>query len=224
MEPDGWAIELKDIRFAWEREVVLELDAFEVARGEKVFVGGPSGCGKSSLLSLLSGVAAPQSGEVKMLGREIGKMGAAGRDRFRADHVGYIFQIFNLVPFLSVEENVTLPLRYSKRRASRVDQPKAEAQRLLDHLGMGEFLGRQVTDLSVGQQQRVAAARALIGRPEIILADEPTSALDRESGEGFIELMFQECEQAGISIVFVSHDAGLSSRFDRAIQLERRGG
>lgn len=213
------AIELKEIRFAWESEVVLELGKFQVQRGEKLFLGGPSGSGKSSMLSMLSGVALPQSGEIDLLGQHVGKMGAAQRDQFRADHIGYIFQMFNLIPFLSVLENVTLPLRFSQKRAARVEHVEAEAQRLLEHLGMVDFMQRKVIDLSVGQQQRVAAARSLIGSPEIILADEPTSALDKKNSAAFVELLFQECEEAGSTLVFVSHDPELAQHFDRSFLL-----
>lgn len=213
------AIELKDIRFAWESEVVLELDSFVVGKGENIFVGGPSGSGKSSLLSLLAGVAVPSSGAAKLLGEDLSKMSASQRDAFRADHIGYIFQMFNLIPFLSVLENVTLPLRFSKLRSERVNDPKAEGLRLLRHLGMEDFTERRVIDLSVGQQQRVAAARALIGGPEIVLADEPTSALDQDNSRAFVDLLFQECEQAGSTLIFVSHEPNLADRFDRSFLL-----
>ena len=171
------------------------------------------------MLSILSGVALPQSGEIHLLGHHIEKMRAAQRDQFRADHIGYIFQMFNLIPFLSVLENVTLPLRFSQKRAERVEDAQAEAQRLLGHLGMADFMQRKVIDLSVGQQQRVAAARALIGSPEIILADEPTSALDKKNSEAFVELLFQECADAGSTLVFVSHDPDLAGHFDRSFLL-----
>jgi putative ABC transport system ATP-binding protein len=210
------AVKLKNVRFAWEQEIVLELERFEVRQGEKLFVGGPSGSGKSSLLSLLSGVAQPTSGSVELLGKNLSSMSNSQRDVFRADHVGYIFQMFNLIPFLSVLENVTLPLRFSNRRSARVSDAKAEGLRLLRHLGMEEFIERRVIDLSVGQQQRVAAARALIGGPEIVLADEPTSALDETNSRVFVDLLFQECEDTGATLIFVSHDSSLAERFDRS--------
>ena len=213
------AVQLNNLRFAWEQEVVLELDRFEVRQGEKLFVGGPSGSGKSSLLSLLSGVAQPTSGSVELLGKNLSSMSNSQRDVFRADHVGYIFQMFNLIPFLSVLENVTLPLRFSNRRSARVSDTKAEGLRLLRHLGMEEFIERRVIDLSVGQQQRVAAARALIGGPEIVLADEPTSALDETNSRAFVDLLFQECEDTGATLIFVSHDSSLAERFDRSYLL-----
>lgn len=210
------AVELNNVRFAWEQEVVLEIDRFEVRQGEKLFLGGPSGSGKSSLLSLLSGVTLPAGGSVNLLGQDLTTMTDSQRDVFRADHIGYIFQMFNLLPFLSVLENVTLPLRFSKKRNARVSDAKAEGLRLLKHLGMEEFTERRVIDLSVGQQQRVAAARALIGGPEIVLADEPTSALDEANSRAFVDLLFQECENSGATLIFVSHDSSLAERFDRS--------
>ena len=153
-------------------------------------------------------------------------MSGAARDRFRADHIGYIHQMFNLVPYLSVLENVTLPCRFSRRRISRAQRhsptASAEAQRLLAHLGLDSqrVLRKPVSELSVGQQQRVAAARALIGSPELIIADEPTSALDAANREAFIELLFNECDETGSTLLFVSHDASLGPMFDRAVQLD----
>lgn len=213
------AVELENVRFAWDSEVVLALDSFTVKKGEMLFVGGPSGCGKSSLLSLLSGVALPASGSVKLLGNDLSQMSDSQRDVFRADHIGYIFQMFNLIPFLTVLENVTLPLRFSKRRRARITDAQAEGRRLLNHLGMEEYTDRRVIDLSVGQQQRVAAARALIGSPEIVLADEPTSALDADNANAFVDLLFQECEHAKSTLIFVSHDPRLAERFDRNLVL-----
>ena len=226
-EPAGIAVEapalsLERVRFAWERggKSDLSVDELRIATGERLFVEGSSGSGKSTLLGLLAGVLVPQEGSVKMLHRELSAMSASGRDRFRADHIGYIFQMFNLIPYLSVIENVTLPLRFSQRRRERVEDPAGEAKRLLEHLGMGHLADRQVTKLSVGQQQRVAAARALIGSPEFILADEPTSSLDEGHSEGFVKLLFDECAASGSTLVFVSHDARLAGLFDRSFRLE----
>ena len=214
-------VRMSSVRFSWDGsgEPDLKVDALDVAKGEHLFVEGPSGSGKSTLLGLLAGVIQPQSGTVEMLGKKISALGAAERDKVRAEHLGYIFQMFNLIPYLSVIENVTLPLNFSSQRSGRVSDPKAEATRLLEHLGMGGYRDRTVTKLSVGQQQRVAAARALIGAPEILLADEPTSALDEGHSEGFIDLLFQECKAAGTTLVFVSHDRTLARLFDRSYSL-----
>jgi putative ABC transport system ATP-binding protein len=150
-------------------------------------------------------------------------MGGSARDRFQADHMGVIFQMFNLVPYLSVVENVTLPCRFSRRRAARTTDgggPQSEALRLLSRLGISDpLLQRPVTDLSVGQQQRVAAARALMGAPEVIIADEPTSSLDAGHRRSFIRLLFEECDKAKATLIFVSHDTSLAPLFHRTVQL-----
>jgi putative ABC transport system ATP-binding protein len=218
-------IELSDVRFAWSAAApdVIDIDRLRVDRGERVFLRGPSGSGKSSLLSLLSGVLVPRQGSMRVLGTETAGMSGAARDRFRADHIGFIFQLFNLIPYLSVLENVCLPCGFSERRRERAiiasGSVEAEAVRLLGHLDMADapLLNRAVTALSVGQQQRVAAARALIGAPELVIADEPTSSLDEDRRSAFLELLFSECAQSGSTLVFVSHDAALGSRFDRVI-------
>lgn len=227
-------IHLKDVQFGWKPGiVVLDIPELSVRQGEKVFVRGPSGSGKTTLLGLLGGVLAPVAGDVSVLGNNMGGFSPVQRDRFRADHIGFIFQMFNLIPYLSVVENVTLPLRFaSKRRATvqslGVDSDQ-EAIRLLQHLELtdGQLLQRGVTELSIGQQQRVAAARALIGRPELVIADEPTSALDSDTREAFIRLLFAESEASGSTLVFVSHDSALEKLFDRSIalnEINRAGG
>jgi putative ABC transport system ATP-binding protein len=225
------AIDISGVHFRWRADapIVLDLDRLAVARGERVFVLGPSGSGKSTLLSLLAGVTTATRGRVAVLGQDLGTLDGAARDHFRGDHVGIIFQLFNLIPYLSVLENVTLPCRFSAARRARATErggdPEAEAQRLLAHLDLdpAEFLGRPVTELSVGQQQRVAAARALIGAPQIVLADEPTSALDTDRRKAFLKLLFKECAAEDITLVFVSHDMTLKPLFDRSIALKARG-
>jgi len=219
-------IELRDVRFRWTRDGpwVLDIPSLVVQRGEHVFLAGPSGSGKSSLLSLVTGVATPQSGTVRVLDIAPAELDGARRDRFRADHLGVIFQLFNLLPYLSVLENVTLACGFSPRRranAERAGGVEHEARRLLHELGLGAdaLHGRRATALSVGQQQRVAAARALIGSPELIVADEPTSALDTELRASFVDLLMRECSAAGATLLFVSHDRGLADRFPRRLSL-----
>ena len=220
-------VEIDRVRFAWKsgQHDVLDIARFAVAAGERVFIEGPSGSGKSTLLSLIGGVTSPREGAVLILGTDISRMPARRRDRFRADHVGFVFQMFNLVPYLSMIDNVTLPCRFSRRRreraASRNGTPEAEARRLLARLGLDrdDLLARAVTDLSIGQQQRVAAARALIGAPELIVADEPTSALDEGTRGRFLDLLSAQCDEAGASLLFASHDTRLGSAFDRRVSL-----
>lgn len=217
-------IELRSLEFAWRPggPTVLAIDRLTVARGERLFLKGPSGSGKSTLLNLLGGVVTARRGTVSVLGRDLAQLSGPQRDRFRADHVGYVFQLFNLVPYLSVLENVLLPLRFSRLRRERAGErgPRGEAERLIGHLGLDAgLLDRRATELSVGQQQRVAAARALIGSPELVIADEPTSALDADARELFIRLLHAECAARGSTLVFVSHDGSLEPLFDRSLSL-----
>ena len=218
-------LELHDLGFAWPGQAeLLDIPHFALQSGESLFLKGPSGSGKTTLLGLLGGVQKAGRGSIRLLGTELGSLGAGARDRFRVDHTGYIFQQFNLLPFLSVRENVELPCHFSKARAARARQRHGSidqaAATLLEHLGLKpELLERRADALSIGQQQRVAAARALIGQPELVIADEPTSALDADSREAFIRLLFAECREAGSSLLFVSHDQSLAPLFDRSLSL-----
>jgi putative ABC transport system ATP-binding protein len=216
-------VEIENIAFAWKQgPQVLNVPAFRVEAGERVFLRGPSGSGKSTLLGLIAGVLAPQSGTIRVLGEDMSALSPSKRDRLRADHVGVIFQMFNLVPYLSVTGNVLLPLRFSPaRRKAAGNDAEGEARRLLARLGLDDeaLLSRRVSDLSVGQQQRVAAARALIGAPRLIIADEPTSALDADARDRFIALLSEEVTRTGASLLFVSHDASLAPLFTRAVDL-----
>lgn len=220
---DTPAIALEKVQFAWPGQApVLSIPSLQIAVGERVFLRGPSGSGKSTLLGLVGGVLLPATGSVQLFGERIDTLGAAARDHFRADHLGFIFQWFNLVPYLSVLDNVLLPTLFSRRRRERAgtDAP-AEARRLLTALGLAgeEILRRPVTALSIGQQQRVAAARALLGRPRLVIADEPTSALDHEVRSAFLELLLREVAAAEATLLFVSHDVGLAPLFSRTLAL-----
>jgi len=216
------AIELADLMFRWPRQqaACLDIPEFTVAAGERVFMHGPSGSGKSTLLGLLGGVAVPQSGHVTVLGHDMTKMSGHARDRLRADHIGFIFQQFNLLPWLSALDNVLLPCTFSALRKVRVGNAREEAARLFSHLDLAPDLwSKPAAELSVGQQQRVAAARALIGKPEILIADEPTSALDAPRQQIFVDLLLRETAEAGAALLFVSHDARLAAHFDRQVAL-----
>ena len=219
-------IELRDLVFAWPGQPpLLDIPALRLNAGEALFLKGPSGSGKTTLLGLLGGVSVPAQGRIELLGQDLGGLSQGARDRFRVDHTGYIFQQFNLLPFLSVRENVELPCRFSRSRKARAEQRHGgvdqAASTLLTHLGLGDpaMLARRADSLSIGQQQRVAAARALIGQPELVIADEPTSALDTDTREAFIRLLFDECRAAGASLLFVSHDQSLAPLFDRHLSL-----
>jgi len=217
--------DISNVKFNWkdDQTTLLNLASLRLNRGERLFIHGPSGCGKSTLLSLISGVLTPTQGEINVLGKKLLSLNQTDRDQFRVDHMGIIFQQFNLIPYLNVFENVTLPCIFSKKRKQMLTVQKRglfeESQRLLSSLGLTDknIITKNVTELSTGQQQRVAAARALIGSPEMIIADEPTSALDQDAKNGFLELLFNEAKHSNSAILFVSHDLGLSKFFDRTV-------
>jgi putative ABC transport system ATP-binding protein len=220
-------VEITNLIFSWSdaKEPLLDIQNLQIEKGERVFIEGSSGSGKSTLLNLLAGVVIPQQGAVSVLGQRVDTLSGTQRDRFRGDHIGFIFQMFNLIPYLSVVENVTLPCRFSMLRRQRAQSKAAslesEALRLLTHLDISDpaLLKRPVTELSVGQQQRVAAARALIGAPEILIADEPTSSLDADHRQAFIRLLFEECAKEKTTLIFVSHDTSLKGLFNRAVRI-----
>ncbi|WP_241033853.1 ABC transporter ATP-binding protein [Vibrio maerlii] len=216
-------IQLKDVVFHWDakKAPTIQIDELTIVQGQHTFIKGPSGCGKSTLLGLLTGINQAQSGKISILGQNLSHLKASKRDRFRADHIGYIFQQFNLLPYLSVIDNVLLPCQFSKYRESNTPAPMQDkARELLSSLKLpSELFEQPVIELSIGQQQRVAAARALIGMPELIIADEPTSALDHDNRKVFIELLMEEAQKAESTLVFVSHDPTLEPLFKRSINL-----
>lgn len=221
------ALDLEKVRFQWpgERGFRIDVDSFAVARSERLLLLGESGAGKSTLLSLVCGVTVPQAGRIAVLGEDIALMGTTARDRFRAEHFGIVFQMFNLLPYASALDNVLLPLGFAAKRRLRAAAECSvaeEAGRLLFALGLDDEMARQgmASELSIGQQQRVAAARALIGAPEIVIADEPTSALDARTQEKFLDLLFGQLGETGSTLVMVSHDERLAARFDRVVRIE----
>ncbi|MDU1144287.1 ATP-binding cassette domain-containing protein [Aeromonas rivipollensis] len=217
-------VEIRDLAFAWPGgEAVLDLPALRISEGERVFIKGPSGSGKSTLLGLLAGIQAANHGTLEVLGQPLARLSGRARDHFRAANLGYIFQQFNLLPFLSVLDNVTAALTFSPEKRTRLQgSPEQEARRLLGELQLpDEALHRPVHALSIGQQQRVAAARALIGSPPLVIADEPTSALDTDNRAAFIKLLFEECDKQGSTLVFVSHDPYLEPLFPRVANLQQ---
>ncbi len=218
-------IEVRALSFRWRppEPFALRVPHFTLARGERLLLTGPSGSGKSTLLALLAGLAAPDAGSVAVLGNDLAALSARARDRLRAAQVGVVFQALNLLPYLSAVDNVLLPLHFAPARRNRIAaerSPRAEAARLLSRLGLPDDIGgRPATRLSIGEQQRVAAARALIGRPALILADEPLSALDIDHQAAFLELLLQEVAEAGTTLLMVGHDLRIAPHFDRTVRL-----
>jgi putative ABC transport system ATP-binding protein len=215
------AIHLENLKFGYSPDLlVLDIKQMQIERGQRVFLHGPSGSGKTTLLAILAGILAPREGQIRIMNQDIASMGSRERDHFRGVHMGYIFQMFNLIPYLDVCENICLPCRMISERQERVSGPlKEAAATLASDLGLGNVFTQPVTKLSVGQQQRVAAARALMGAPEVIIADEPTSALDYDHREIFIKLLFEQASKTNSTVLFVSHDRSLADLFDQKIGL-----
>lgn len=215
-------LQIEDARFRWPGRASfgLHVPALTLNPCETVLLLGESGSGKSTLLSLICGTITAQSGCVCVAGADLNALTAGQRDRFRADQIGLIFQQFNLLPFANVCDNILLPLRFAPKRRARVSDPRAEADRLCRALGLpADVMTARAGRLSVGQQQRVAAARALIGAPPLIVADEPTSSLDAATQTTFLDLLFAQSRAHGTSILMVSHDARLSDQFDRVVHM-----
>ncbi|MGI9325916.1 MAG: ABC transporter ATP-binding protein [Pseudomonadales bacterium] len=222
MNKDAPILNLSDVRFRWpgRASFALNVPAFRLEQSETVLLLGESGSGKSTLLSLICGTLLPDYGTMNVSGVDMGSLSDAGRDRLRAEQIGVIFQQFNLLPFATVADNILLPLRFAPNRRSRAKVPFEEATRLCRSLGLpGDLLGKRASALSVGQQQRVAVARALIGQPPLMIADEPTSSLDAGSQNAFLDLMFGQIGEIGASLLMVSHDPRLGERFDRVVEL-----
>ena len=210
-------IELKEVNFSHPEapeKTVLRIDHWSLAAGEQVFVHGPSGSGKSTLLNLVSGLLHCPQGEVSILGNRLDQMNSRQRDHFRANHIGYVFQQFNLIPYLSALDNIELAKSFSARGDRRAGPEDTES--LLESLNVDHSEWTRPTfQLSMGQQQRVAIARALINRPELLIADEPTSSLDHENRDNFMSVLMPLAKEHNMTLLFVSHDMGLAQYFER---------
>lgn len=215
-------LDLKDVRYRWPGRASfgLEIPRFTLSSGETVLLLGQSGSGKSTLLSLICGTVLADQGRVSIAGTDIASLSPSKRDRFRAEQIGLIFQQFNLLPYASVLDNVLLPLRFAPARRAQIETPQDTAAKLCADLGLPtDALKAKAGTLSVGQQQRVAAARALIGAPPLIVADEPTSALDAATQSTFLDLLFTQARAHNSTVLMVSHDARLASHFDRVVEM-----
>ena len=215
------AINMQNLSFHYEdAHPILKLDVCEVKKQEKIFIYGPSGCGKSTLLGLIAGVFLPQQGTLEVFGLDFCSTSRSKRDKIRGKEIGYIFQTFNLIPYLSCLENILLPCIVTRQRKNKITGPlEQEAALLAEHLNLTEVLHKKARQLSVGQQQRVAAARALIGNPQLVIADEPTSSLDGKNTNEFLKLLLREWEEKQFTLVFVSHDERLANDFNRSVSL-----
>tara|TARA_R110000772_G_scaffold110305_14_gene213899 strand:- start:2776 stop:3501 length:726 start_codon:yes stop_codon:yes gene_type:complete len=196
---------------------VLSIPHWQVKQGDRVFLHGDSGSGKTTLLNLLSGILTPTEGTIELLEQPFSTLSARRRDAFRARHIGVVFQQFNLVPYLSVLKNIQLANYFAAKRDKHIEET---ANTLLAKLNLpANVLHKPANTLSVGQQQRVAIARALINQPELLLVDEPTSALDASARDAFMDILLNMCENAGASLVFVSHDMSLQRFFSTSIDM-----
>ncbi|WP_368184343.1 ABC transporter ATP-binding protein [Aestuariibius sp. HNIBRBA575] len=215
-------LQLTDLRYRWpgQRSFGLHVPELTLAPAETVLLLGESGSGKSTLLSLICGTILAQSGQVVVAGTDIASLSSGKRDQFRAEHIGLIFQQFNLLPFASVLDNILLPLQFAPLRRKRVSPPQEKAKQLCQALGLPQdVIHAKAGSISVGQQQRVAAARALIGTPPLIIADEPTSSLDAATQATFLQLLFAQSSAHDTALLMVSHDARLADQFDRVIHM-----
>jgi len=219
-----YAVKVKGLRFSWTAKTTtkstdntLSIPDLTVNIGDKLFVEGQSGSGKSTLLNIIAGILSPQQGEVSIMGEDLTELAAIERDRFRANNMGVIFQQFNLLPYLSVRENIALSGVFVTDKSRTL----SDLEPLLEALNLSyDLIERKASELSIGQQQRVAVARALYHRPPLVIADEPTSALDTRNRNEFIELFLEQTSAHGTTVVFVSHDQSLAQHFDRTVSMD----
>ncbi|AOS43840.1 ABC transporter ATP-binding protein YtrE [Lacunisphaera limnophila] len=199
---------VRDLTKAYGPHRVVDVAAFGLEAGAQVALRGESGSGKTTFLHLLAGILAPDAGRIELAGRDLASLGEAGRDRLRAETIGYIFQTFNLLQGHTVLENVELGMAFGRG----VD--RAHATALLRRVGLGDKLAHFPRQLSTGQQQRVAVARALANRPKLVLADEPTGNLDARNSREALALIREVCREEGAALLLVSHDEGVLSQFE----------
>lgn len=220
-------LQASDLSHVWDtpRRPGARLPDVALAPGESLFLEGPSGAGKSTLLASLAGVLRPSSGDVALDGKSYRNLSDTALESLRADHVGFLFQRLHLVGYLTVMQNLLLPVQFSSERSRRLrergEPAKAQAARLLERLGLDATLWTEsAARLSVGQQQRVAAVRALMGDPPLLVADEPTSALDPVSQQSLVDLLLEECRTRGAVLLAAGHDPRVSERFTRTVRVQ----
>ena len=215
------SIQIRDLRKAFRNgdvvTPVLKGVNLNIAAGEMFFIIGPSGCGKTTLISVLCGTLNADEGHVEVLGHDLRRMKESRITEFRAQHVGFVFQQFNLIPTLNLVENVAVPLRLQGKSIS--DARQAAAQ-MLKRVGLGEKIHERPSRLSGGQQQRVAIARALVHQPSLIVCDEPTSALDSETGRQVMELLKPQAGDRPRTVIIVTHDPRIYQHADHIAEME----
>ncbi len=195
---------------------VLEIGRFELAAGEQAVLVGRSGCGKTTLLHIIAGISRPDEGRVMFNGVDLARLSEAGRDRFRANHIGYVFQTFNLLSGFTALENVMLGMAFASGRANA-----QRARALLERVGLGHRLHHKPGMLSVGEQQRVAVARALANQPKLLLADEPTANVDVRHQQEIIDAIRSTCQEQQVALLLVTHAPEVANQFSRVEQLEQ---
>ncbi len=205
----------KRVNLADHSLTILDDVSLRIAQGEAVAIVGASGSGKSTLLGLLAGLDTPSTGTVRLAGADLGSLDEDGRARLRGEHVGFVFQAFQLLPALTALENVMLPMELAG-----VADPAPSARAILQRVGLGERLDHYPRQLSGGEQQRVALARAFVTRPRILFADEPTGNLDSRTGTGIVDLLFELNAQHGTTLVLVTHDERLAARCGRSLRID----
>jgi len=213
-------LSLEDVKKAYiepdgERLPILDVPELELAAGEQVVIRGRSGCGKTTLLHAIAGLTTVDSGKIEVNGVDVTRLAEARRDRFRARNIGYVFQTFNLLPAFSALENVLLGMTFTGRRANR-----ERATELLGHVGLGHRVTHKPAALSVGEQQRVAVARALANEPVLLLADEPTANVDPGHQQQVIDLIRDACRRENVTLLLVTHAPEVARQFERVIELE----
>ena len=217
-EPSG--IVISDLTFGYpgNPDPILDIASWQLPRGENVFIRGPSGCGKSTFLSIISGLlTVTNRGNVHVLGEDLHAMSQHARDNFRARNIGFVFQKLHLVPFLNTFDNIQLSAYYAGLSKAQI---RASVDSVCEQMMLPKtILHRPVSQLSVGQQQRVSIARAICHQPTLILADEPTSSLDDAAAEVFMNWMLDCCNRSGASLLMVSHDNRLMAHFDRCEEM-----
>lgn len=213
------SLKIQNLEFSYDEKPFIKITDFRLSAGERVFLEGSSGSGKTTVLEILSGVLSPQKGDYFLDDICISKLNLKMKDQLRRDHISLIFQNFNLVPYLSVKENLLLPFTLGCSYPGSEAQVHEKMNHMIQRLGLESMVTQPVSKLSHGQAQRVAAIRAFIKKPKLLLADEPTSALDFQSRDAFLKLLFELCDENQTMLLFVSHDPTLKTLFNKTVKM-----